>query len=152
MHRNIGWLAVALTPWLLAGGAPATPEDAYVLQRRALGDPDPARRLAAVYACEIVWDHAALPLLREREGDADPGVRRASRRLVRRFHIWGPERPTWGDRERANRPGFAPHDRAGLRAWRRRGAVQAARDVDRPPAEPTRLVSPPATAPAAAWP
>jgi hypothetical protein len=142
MHRSVAWLAAALTPWLLATGSPSTPQDAFGLQRRALGDPDPARRLAAVHACEIVWDHAALPLLRAREDDADPGVRRAARRLVRRFHIWGPERPTWRDRERANRPEFAPHDRAGLRAWRRRG-----------PALPTRgLVSPPATAPAAAWP
>lgn len=113
-------------------------------RRRWLEHPDAERRLAAVHACETEWERGAVALLREREDERDPRVRRAARQLLRRFHVWGPARPTWRDRALANRAGFAPYDRAALRAWRARGAAwsRVQRALLRPRAERRSLPRP----------
>jgi hypothetical protein len=87
---------------------------------------EPLRRRAALEANGAAWDARVLPLLERLEHDPDAEVRRLARRLVRRYLIWGPAPPSWRERRDANRPGFEPWDRAGLRAWRARG-----RDAER---------------------
>jgi hypothetical protein len=89
--------------------------------RRWLASPRPAERRAALELGALLWDHGALPLLVALESDPSPSVREAARQLVRRYLVWGPRRPGWRERRDANRPGFEPWDRAGLRAWRARG-------------------------------
>ncbi|MDJ0849386.1 MAG: hypothetical protein QNK04_13515 [Myxococcota bacterium] len=91
--------------------------------RPRFASPDPRLRAAALEANAAAWDAEALPRLIALEDDPDPFVRDLARRLVRRYLIWGTQRPTWRERRDGNLPGFEPWDRAGLRAWRaRRGS------------------------------
>jgi len=97
------------------------PHSALEIYQRYLQDPSPELRRAALAANGALWDHGALSLLIALEHGSDPHVRSGARQLTRRYLIWGPSRPTWRDRKEANDdPAFTPHDRAGLRAWRRR--------------------------------
>jgi hypothetical protein len=111
--RKASMLLTATLSVALLGGAGAGP---------ALDAPDAAQRLAALYANEARWELAALPEIVSLEEDPDPAVAAAARLLVRRYLVWGPTRPGWRERRDANRPGFEPWDRAGLRAWRARGS------------------------------
>lgn len=77
-------------------------------------------QLAALRSNEARWEYSELPQLIALERAPDLEVREAARLLVRRYLIWGPQRPTWIDRRDADRSDFEPHDRMGLRAWRGR--------------------------------
>jgi len=88
-------------------------------------DPSPEQRLAAHEESAAGWDYDAPPELIALENDTDPQVRRRARQLVRRYHIWGPHRPTWQQRRDADPREFQPYDRTGLRSWRRRGFESA---------------------------